>query len=63
MKVSYHLMIEEEHLKVLKHKAIDENISVHRLIINTLNDKHDFIQKKERTSVRKKRKLKKVPSG
>ncbi len=63
MKVSYHLMIDEKHLKDLRHKAVDEDISVNVLIINAINDKYDFSENKEKTSVRKKRRLKKNASG
>ena len=59
MKVSYHLMIEQEHLTDLKHKAVDDHISVNSLIIEALTEKYKYGQIKEKTSVRKKRKLKK----
>ncbi len=63
MKVSYHLMIEQEHLKDLKHKAVDDDISVNSLIIDALTKKYKYGQSKEKTSVRKRRRLKKNPSG
>ncbi len=63
MKISYHLMIEQEHLIDLKHKAVDANTSVNILIINALTEKYKYGQSKEKTSVRKKRRLKKAPSG
>lgn len=59
MKISYHLKIDEDDLIFLRHKAVDEKVSVHTLIINTLNEKYKFDKKKEKTFVRKKRKRKK----
>ena len=63
MKISYHLMIEQQHLIDLKHKAVDDNTSVNTLIINALTEKYKYGQIKEKTSVRKKRRVKKNLSG
>lgn len=58
MKVSYHLMIEEEDKKKLKHMAVDEGISLHELIIRGIKKQYNLDDPKRRTSVRKKVKVK-----
>lgn len=51
---SYHIRLEEKFLKKLKQLALDEDTSVHALILKAINDKYHLNGVKRRTSVRKK---------
>ncbi len=55
---SYHIRLEEEFLKKLKQLALDEDTSVHSLILKAINEKYNLNGQKRRTSVRKKFKSK-----
>ena len=59
MKVSYHLMLEEDDKKKLKHIAVDLGISLHELLIRAIKEKYDLHQSKERVNVRKNKNKKK----
>ena len=55
---SYHIRLEENFLKKLKQLALDEDTSVHALILKAINEKYNLNGQKRRTDVRKKFKSK-----